>query len=251
MDDQQIADNEFEDEILELPRRQLSPADEQEKQMLVDWVRIDTEMRHRGMRPVWTGPTPMPKIGMRVGFAETYGTVFEYGLVRTDEGSYERVLWVMPASGSAPMKVTGSDIVPVSDDDVRRIETQRSQLRRRLVDAGHKAEDVTVQRRTKRVKGAHLLEDMLSIVRNKGLVLDDKSGFHMASGRDGRRMYIAKKGGRVDLSGYAVDHPGIISLDAEEAKRRHMGRVRGQVDFDRPDDVVIEGFRLAVEGLLP
>ena len=68
----------------------------------------------------------------------------------------------------------------------------------------------------------------------EGLETTTQAGFHKvrAPGRLGA-LYVARslKVGRVDISGFDMQHPGVRSLTQEEAREHGLGKVRGQIDF--------------------
>lgn len=79
-----------------------------------------------------------------------------------------------------------------------------------------------------------LIPRMLEIARESNTVssVEEVGGCHKITGRNReRRLYVHKRGLRVDISGFEPSGEGIIQISAEEAKRAHLGKVRGQVDF--------------------
>jgi len=40
---------------------------------------------------------------------------------------------------------------------------------------------------------------------------------------------VAKRGSRLDLSGFCITHPAVKAISEAEAKARRIGKVRGQV----------------------
>jgi hypothetical protein len=110
-----------------------------------------------------------------------------------------------------------------------------------LVKAAAKAEEQKAERRARTVKGVHLLEPIMKRYTDAGLTVKPKTGFEQVSSGNGngRKAYVAKKGGRVDFSGFTVDGPAIIQISEADAKAKHLGRVRGQIDFDCSDDEIL------------
>ena len=112
-----------------------------------------------------------------------------------------------------------------------------------LVDAGVKAEKQKAEKRERTVKGVHLQEPMLARVKSAGLTAEEKSGFFKVEGiAKGKRVYIAKKGGRVDLSGFTLASSSVKQITDAEAKEKHLGKVRGQLDFDQKDEDILGAF---------
>ncbi len=121
-------------------------------------------------------------------------------------------------------------------------------MAQRLANAGQKAEAATEARRERTVKGSHLTEKMLGLATGK--TVEDKSGFHKITGKGkGRSVYLAKKGGRVDASGFTVTNVAVVQISEEVAKDKHLGRVRGQIDFEKSDDEVLAAFSALVAEL--
>jgi hypothetical protein len=122
-----------------------------------------------------------------------------------------------------------------------------SDLKEKLVEAGQKAETEKAERTKRAVKGAHLQEKILALVTESKLATKDNTGFNVVVGSDnGRKLYISKKGGRIDLSGFSLPHPAVTSISEEEAKEKHLGKVRGQVNFDETDSAVLNAVEAAL-----
>lgn len=123
-------------------------------------------------------------------------------------------------------------------------------MQKRLAGAARKAEAEQAARREKTVKGSHLLDRLRGRAEQMGLRIEDKTSFLKIHGpQKGRNVYVAKKGGRVDLSGFTVDHPAIRQISEEQARQKHLGKVRGQVDFDKDDDSVLAAYGAALDVL--
>ena len=119
-----------------------------------------------------------------------------------------------------------------------------------LKKAGQKAVAQKNKRHEQIVKGAHLLEKLRSKAVEDGLTVEDKSGFIKITGTaKSRAVYLAKKGGRVDLSGFSIDNVAINNISEEEAKNKHIGRVRGQINFDKTDEEVLAAYDIALSQL--
>lgn len=123
----------------------------------------------------------------------------------------------------------------------------------KLKAAGKMAETQQKQRREKAVKGAHLLGELHNRVNARKLNVVEQSGFFKVSGTNGetkhRLIYIAKKGGRVSISNFVLDDPAIIQVSEEEAKVKHLGKVRGHFNFELSDDQVLAAFDRALDEL--
>ena len=118
----------------------------------------------------------------------------------------------------------------------------------KLAAAGQKAEEQKNERRSRAVKGSHLTEAITTALRGSGLTEVEKTGFFQYAGpAKGRKIYVAKKGGRVDLSGFSVpDAAAVTQISEEEAKTKHLGKVRGQVNFESTDELVLEAIQAAI-----
>jgi hypothetical protein len=131
--------------------------------------------------------------------------------------------------------------------------TSTTELAEKLEQAGKKAVQEQAQRREREVKGSHLLPALLDMVKAVStLSVAEKTGFQKVTGTaKGKAVYVAKKGGRVDLSGFEVALPNaaIKVISEQAAKDQHLGRVRGQLDFGRPDADVLEAFSAALAQL--
>jgi len=211
-----------------------------------DWARMDAACQRSGQeKKLWTGDFKLPRIGETVivwpGCCT--GIVADYAIAEVD-GVYERAVWVW-LNSSEFIKYTGRECKPVNEKDIEYINEQNAEFSKRLVAAGKKVERQRKERRQRQVKGSHLLDDMLAAA--KDLTVDEKSSFYKITGSvKGKTVYIAIKGGRVDLSGFCIEHEAVISLTEEEARRRHLGKVRGQLNFDKGDALAMEAYRCAL-----
>ncbi len=126
-------------------------------------------------------------------------------------------------------------------------------LKEKLEQASKKAETQKAERRARAVKGSHLTERFLGLARERGLVVTpSKSGaFQVITGAAGksRRVYVAAHGGTVDLNGFTVPAEAIVQITEDEAKRMHLGKVRGRIDFDRPDEDILAAYGSALDQL--
>ncbi len=119
-------------------------------------------------------------------------------------------------------------------------------MAKKLKAAGKKVEKAKTERQARAVKGGHLNPVFLQMVTDAGLEQDEKSGFIKvtATGRTAK-LYVAKKGGRVDLA-FEFSAPGIKQITEEDAKARHLGKIRGQLDFEQTDETLTEAFGAAL-----
>ena len=129
-------------------------------------------------------------------------------------------------------------------------ETNSNEMAEKLAAAGEKAENQRRQRRERVVKGSHLLGALTEKAKAAGLTLEEKNGFLKVNGGvRGKNVYIAKKGGRVDLSGFTVDASAVKQITEQEAREKHLGKVRGQLDFDKSDEEILSAFDSALTTL--
>lgn len=125
-----------------------------------------------------------------------------------------------------------------------------SDLKSKLENAGKKAEEQKAEKQTRTVKGAHLHEDIKSLVKASGLEIVENTGFLKVVGNGNKnKLLIAVKGGRVDLSGFTIESPAVIQVSEADAKAKHLGKVRGFVNFDAADAEVLSVVSQAIEVL--
>ena len=210
--------------------------------MLQDWVKLDSKMRHAG-KELRKWPGTLPLIGSEVSAFDTICTVCDYGVQESD-GEFERCLWIK--SGGDLVKAISNEVSAVTDE---KREAQNAEFKGKLIAAGKKVERQRKERRARTVKGSHLVDAMIDAT--KEFTVDKKSSFYKITGtQKGRAVYVLIKGGRVDLSGFNIDDIAVVKITEEEAKKRHLGRVRGQLNFAHPDSVVMESFRTILKELL-
>ncbi len=124
---------------------------------------------------------------------------------------------------------------------------KNAEMTNTLKEAGTKAVAEKKERQMRVVKGAHLKDKMVEAATAAGLTSEEKSGFlQFTAGVKGKRIYLSRKGGRVDLSGYTVEDPAIKQISEKEAQEKHLGKVRGTIDFEQSDDAVLEAFSKAI-----
>jgi hypothetical protein len=214
--------------------------------ILTDWVHCDATMRARGQEKCLPWPGQLPKLGEDVLLVDgRVGTVCDYSYGELPDRSYQRCVWVRLAA-SQYEKVLADQLSVVDPVELDRRRKQEDTFKKKLASAGKKIEREQKERRAIAVQGSHLLDSMLGML--SGLDVNQKAGFHKITGSaKGKAIYIATKGGRMDLNGFTVDHPAIQQVSADEAKKRHIGRVRGQMDFARRDEDILAAFELALE----
>lgn len=90
-------------------------------------------------------------------------------------------------------------------------------------------------------------ERFVEIAERMGLKVEKQAAYTKISVGD-KAVYFAntQKVTRVDVSGFSFQHPALKVLTAEEAKANKLGRVRGQLDFTKGEDAVIEAFTTAL-----
>jgi hypothetical protein len=126
-----------------------------------------------------------------------------------------------------------------------------SNFKELLEKASQKAIAAKAERRHRTIKGSHLTDRLLEAARVAGMEIRENSGFNVISGKAGKsvRIYVAKRGGLVDLLGFTIQDPAVIQISKEEAKLKHMGRVEGRLNFDKTDEEIVAVFGLALERL--
>lgn len=125
-----------------------------------------------------------------------------------------------------------------------------STMTEKLKAAAEKASAEKAARRERVVKGSHLLPKLKELVTAVGLTAVENSGFLKVNGGvKGKNVLIAKKGGRVDLSGFSLSEAAVRQVSEQEARDKHLGKVRGQIDFDKSDDEVLASFTAALAEL--
>lgn len=232
--------------------RSLDP--ETQTRVLSSWVDASRQMQEAGQRaPVWECSIPEVEvinheITAKTEVGEIVGKAVYFGIVRDVDGVFKRTVIVhVPSSGSI-FSVPSRNVRLAGADDHDRLRNEM-RMASALAASTSTVAQIVRTRRQARVGGSHLLEPMLDAARSKGLVIDDKSGFHKIFGnRKKVCVYLSKKGGRADLSGFCIDDPAVVPMSAEEAKEKHLGKVRGQVDFSADDRLVVAAWdRILVE----
>jgi len=228
---------------------------DEETQRLIscDWVKEDAKARAEGQTEFeWSGES-CPLIGDEVVvFDGCIGTVCDYSIHLPDVEDvkiWERCVWVKLSSGGF-IKATGHECEVMTELLRDGLRHRQEEMKQKLEEAGRKVERQKKERRSRVVVGSHLLDEMLRMASSVGLCVDENKSFHKITGTvEKRAVYIATKGGRVDLSGFDIDHPSCNKISEDDAKQRHLGRVRGQLDFSKGDVQTIEAFEKALKEL--
>lgn len=125
-----------------------------------------------------------------------------------------------------------------------------SDLKTKLEQAGKKAETQKAEKQARTVKGAHLREQIETLVNESGLEVVKNTGFLKVLGNGNKnKVLVAIKGGRIDLAGFTLTGEAVTQISEEEAKAKHLGKVRGMVNFDATDEQVLAVVREALEVL--
>lgn len=228
---------------------------ETKAKLLKGWVAVDHRMRQNGQdRPVWDGNFPMVdllnnEVVIKTDKGEQVGkAIYSLPVEDTDGVVKQGLLVHIPSSGSIYI-VPGRNVRPATNED-RQTMQRHITYAKILSGSNESIEVITKEKRSRRVAGTHLLSEMMSRVSDRKLVVEDKSGFHKIFGnKKGICVYLAIKGGRADLSGFCIDHPAVKPLSEQEAKEKHLGKVRGQIDFNRDDKTVLEGWNIVLDAL--
>lgn len=125
-----------------------------------------------------------------------------------------------------------------------------SDLKEKLEKAGKEAEKQKAEKQARTVKGAHLKEQVEALVTQSGLEVVKNTGFLKVVGKENKlKLLVAIKGGRIDLSGFTIESPAVTQVTEDEAKAKHLGKVRGFVNFDASDDEVLAVVKQALKML--
>jgi len=98
----------------------------------------------------------------------------------------------------------------------------------------------------RRIRGAHLVETIVSKALAAGLVQTENANYYKFTGPGKKHLLVLKRGGRIDVSGFTVDAPGLRQFSAEEAKAKHIGKVTASFEMDAADDAILASFEIAV-----
>ena len=216
---------------------------EDRHELLVRIGKMENQMRAAGQdRPVWRGPLPESELlGAEVVMPTEHGVrrgrAVCFGIARNGM-DYERSVVIYSAASGTNHEAPGSMVRLADENDAERIQGELA-MAERLKEAAAgiiKREEKrrSAPARPKWERDPGLIAKMVALAQAAKDVFDvtEVGGCHKVEGRNrARRLYIHKKGLRVDISGFDPDGEAIIKISAEDAKRAHMGKVRGQVDF--------------------
>ena len=118
----------------------------------------------------------------------------------------------------------------------------------KLAEANKKAENQKAERRARTVKGSHLTQTFVNLATEAGADIRENTGFYVIVGKSGKsqRIYVAKRGGIVDLLGFTVTDAAVRQISKEEAKAKHMGRVQGRLNLELSDSEILSAFKAAL-----
>ncbi len=212
-------------------------------ELIIRIGRMEARMRADGQeRPVWRGPVPEPgmlgaDVVVPTDTGERRGRVIAFGIARAGI-EYERSVVVFSAASGTHHEAPGSLARLASPGETERILEELAMARRlKEATAGQVTPPRPVVPRRKWERAPDLVSKMVELATASDHVrsVTEVGGCHKVEGASGRRLYIHKKGLRVDASGWEPDGPGVTRISAEDARRAHLGKVRGQVDFTDKD----------------
>jgi hypothetical protein len=205
-------------------------------------------------RPVWDcsvneAELINKEVVAKTGVGEVIGRAVYFGIKQDSDGVFKRTVLVHVPSSGAIYESIGHDVRLATDVDVERMRDEIA-MSRRVGVADDQAKQMMVEIREQKVTGSKLVDRLLDVASTKRLIVEDKAGFHKIRGnKKGVCVYLLKKGGRADLSGFCVEHPAVVPMSAEEARERHLGRVRGQVNFSCNDERVVDAWEAVLKEL--
>lgn len=224
-------------ELSALPR-------EDKHELLVRIGRMEARMRADGQdRPIWKGPVAQTEILGRdvvipTDHGERRGRAVWFGIARQGT-EYETSVVVYSGASGTIHEAPGSQVRTATSSESERYQDELAMAEKlKEVTAGMSERDERRRAAPARPKWAPdpgLIERMVSIAKDSNTVasVEEVGGCHKVSGRDkSKRLYIHKRGLRVDISGFEPSEiQGLIRITPEEAKRAHLGKVRAQIDF--------------------
>lgn len=215
---------------------------EEVHELLVRIGRMESRMRADGQeRPVWRGTLSQTDVlGREVviptDHGERRGRAVYFGITR-GAGEYETSVVVFSEASGTHHEAPGSQVrlaTPSESERIREELTMAQRLKEATAGEAARQERRRAPSRPKWAPDPGLIPRMLEIARESNTVssVEEVGGCHKITGRNrDRRLYVHKRGLRVDISGFEPSGEGIIQISADEAKRAHLGKVRGQVDF--------------------
>lgn len=213
-------------------------------------VAVNSQMRQLDRTPKWDGSVePGTMLNSPVVVESDRGPLFGeaiyFGLRNVDGEFYRTVLVLVPGSGSV-IEALPSEVRPSTADDLARM-VREAEMKRKLPDV--LVQVTNVERPLTNVLKQHA-EQICDRARELGLTVDPKSAFTKITGQHKRQaVYVSQRGGRVDLSGFCVEHPWIKPVSLEEAKRQHLGSVKGQILFQEASAAIDDAVGVALKEL--
>lgn len=128
-------------------------------------------------------------------------------------------------------------------------EQSMSDLKQKLEAAGKKAVEQREEKRARTIKGSHLVPQLVELAKAAECDIRSDKSFHVIVGKAGKalRVSVAQRGGVVYLVGFSIAHPAVKEITEESARARHIGRARGEFDFETGDEAIVEAFKAALE----
>lgn len=213
---------------------------EERHELLVRIGRMESRMRADGQeRPYWRGTLPQSEVIGRdvvipTDHGERRGRAVYFGISRVGP-EYETSVVVFSEASGTNHEAPGSQVRLATPSESERIQEELAMAERlKEVSSVRVERKRSTPSRPKWAPDPGLIPRMLELAQQSTHVFNvtEVGGCHKVEGMDrSRRLYIHKKGLRVDVSGFEPSGEGIIQISAEEAKRAHLGKVRGQVDF--------------------
>lgn len=215
---------------------------EEVHELLVRIGRMEARMRADGQeRPIWRGALPQVEIlGQEVVIPTDYGDrrgrAIYFGISKVGP-EYETSVIVFSEASGTHYEGPGSQVRLATQSDSERIQGDLVMAQRLREAAGvleARRERKRAPSRPKWAPDPGLVQRMIDAARDSNFVssVEEVGGCYKITGRNrGRRLYVHKRGLRVDISGFEPSGDGIIQISAEEAKKAHLGKVRGQIDF--------------------
>ena len=215
----------------------------------------DKAMRDKGqVVPVWDGPCAESEminheVAAKTEKGEVVGKAIYFGKLEDSSGIFKRSVYVhVPSSGSV-WEVDSKNVRLATKDDFVRMKSEIA-MANTLLNVAEEVTELIKTKRTKKVVGSHLVEDMMQTVKTMGLAVDEKSGFYKIFGnKKGVCVYLAKKGGKAVLSNFCIEHHAIDPISEEQAKAKHLGKVRGEINFTKPIPDVLAAWDVSLKFL--
>jgi hypothetical protein len=92
-------------------------------------------------------------------------------------------------------------------------------------------------------------ERFVKMLREAGLQAEERSAWLKVTGKEGRRVYVQRKGPQVHMT-FPLRVAGVQAISEAEAAKRHLGSVRSVVHLDRQGTESLTAiFRAAIAGL--